>query len=120
MSSLKREAQKVFRKIRPTPILREPFKVLERLLVFSIYVQLYNNLDSCEEYSLRTWSVFGHWKKKKMMHFVKTIVQFTNARSIHSGFYQWRMIDDNEKRFIPHLAIDNDFFHRAFVNPCMM
>ncbi len=32
----------------------------------------------------------------------------------------FRMIDDNQKRFIPHLAIDNDFFHSAFVNPCMM
>ncbi len=33
-SSLNREARKVFRKIRPPHILREPFKVLERLLVF--------------------------------------------------------------------------------------
>ncbi len=33
-SSLKREARKVFRKIRPPPILHEPFKELERLLVF--------------------------------------------------------------------------------------
>jgi hypothetical protein len=30
------------------------------------------------------------------------------------------MIDDNKKMFIPHLAIVNDFFHSAFVNPCMM
>jgi hypothetical protein len=30
------------------------------------------------------------------------------------------MIDDNQKMFIPHLAIVNDFFHSAFVNPCMM
>ncbi len=43
--------------------------------------------------------------------FFNTIAQFTNAPSIHSGFYQWRMIDDNQKMFIPHLAIDNDFFH---------
>ncbi len=28
------------------------------------------------------------------------------------------MIDDNQKRFIPALAIDNDFFRSAFVNPC--
>jgi hypothetical protein len=28
------------------------------------------------------------------------------------------MIDDNQKKFIPHLAIENDFFHSAFVNPC--
>jgi hypothetical protein len=30
------------------------------------------------------------------------------------------MIDDNQKMFIPHLAIENDFFHSVFVNPCMM
>jgi hypothetical protein len=30
------------------------------------------------------------------------------------------MIDDNQKMFIPPLAIENDFFHSAFVNPCMM
>ncbi len=65
---------------------------------------------------LRNWkryglcSAFGHWKKKKLRRFVKTIAQFTKARSIHRGFYQWRMIDDNQKMFIPHLAIDNDFF----------
>ncbi len=33
-SSLKRETLKVLRKIRPSPILWEPLKVLERLLVF--------------------------------------------------------------------------------------
>jgi hypothetical protein len=33
-SALKREAGKVFRKIRLPPILREPFKVLECRLVF--------------------------------------------------------------------------------------
>jgi hypothetical protein len=26
------------------------------------------------------------------------------------------MIDDNQKMFIPPLAIENDFFHSAFVN----
>ncbi len=68
-------------------------------------------------WSLRNWQVryglcsaFGQWKKKKLRRFVNTIEQFTNARSIHSGFYQWRMIDDNKKMFILHLAIENDFF----------
>ena len=56
-------------------------------------------------------SAFGHWKKKKLRGFFNTIVQFTNARNIHSAFYQWRMIDDNQKMFIPHMAIDIDFFH---------
>jgi hypothetical protein len=46
--------------------------------------------------------------------------QFTNAQTIHSGFYQLGMIDEYQKMFIPHLAIVNDFFHSAFVNPCMM
>jgi hypothetical protein len=27
---------------------------------------------------------------------------------------------DNQKRFIPHLAIETELFHSAFVNPCMM
>ncbi len=31
------------------------------------------NLDSCGEYSLRTWSTFGHWKKKKLRRFFNTI-----------------------------------------------
>jgi hypothetical protein len=30
------------------------------------------------------------------------------------------MVDENQKMFIQQLAIDIDFFHRAFVNPCMM
>jgi hypothetical protein len=49
---IKGSVTEAFRKIHPPPILREPFKVLECLLVFSY--QLYNNLDSCGEYSLRT------------------------------------------------------------------
>ncbi len=28
--------------------------------------------------------------------------------------------NDNQKMFIPPLAIENDFFRSAFVNPCMM
>ncbi len=59
-------------------------------------------------------------KRRNWGVFVNTIAQFTHARNIHSGFYQWRTIDDNLERFIPHLAIDNDFLHSAFVNPCMM
>jgi hypothetical protein len=59
-------------------------------------------------------------EKEELRRFVNTIAQFTNARSIYSGFYQWRMIDDNQKKLFLHLAIDNDFFHSAFVNRCMM
>ena len=49
-------------------------------------------------------------KKKKLRRFFNTIAQFTNACSIHSAFYQWRMIDDNQKMFILHLAIEMIFF----------
>ncbi len=42
------------------------------------------------------------------------------AKSIHSGIYKWKMMDGNQKKFIPQLAIDTDFFHSAFVNPCTM
>jgi hypothetical protein len=31
--------------------------------------------------------------------FFNTIAQFTKARSIHSAFYQCRVIDDNQKMF---------------------
>ncbi len=46
--------------------------------------------------------------------------QFTKVKSIHRGFYKWKMKDDNKKKFIPQLAIDTKFFHRAFANPCTM
>ncbi len=38
-------------------------------------------------------------------------------RSIHRGFYKWKMKDD---KFILQLAIDTKFFHLSFANPCMM
>jgi hypothetical protein len=68
------------------------------------------------------WSLFRLWpaKKEEIEVFFNIIVQFTNARSVHTTFYQGRMIDDNQKRFIPHLAIETELFHSAFVNPCMM
>jgi hypothetical protein len=59
-------------------------------------------------------------KKKKYMRFFNSSAQFTNERSIHSAFYHCTMIDDNQKRFIPHLAIETELFNSAFVNPCMM
>ncbi len=52
-SLLKEVSQKLFRKIRPPAILPEPFKVLERSYLF-FTCKLYNNLDSCREYSLHT------------------------------------------------------------------
>jgi hypothetical protein len=59
-------------------------------------------------------------KKKKYRRFSNTSAQFTNTRSIHCAFYQCRMIDDNQKRFIAHLVIETELLHSPFVNPFMM
>jgi hypothetical protein len=59
-------------------------------------------------------------KRRNIGVFFNTSAQFTKARSIHSAFYHCRMIDDNQKKFIPHLAIETVLFLSAFVNPCMM
>ncbi len=66
-----------------------------------------------------------HRRQSEILNFMhlkgfKTIAQFTNALSIHSAFYQGRMIDDSQKRFIPHLAIESELSHSASVNPCKM
>ncbi len=44
----------------------------------------------------------------------RVFAQFTNARSIPSDFYKWKTIEDNQKKFIPPLAIDNEFFAAYF------
>jgi hypothetical protein len=43
--------------------------------------------------------------------------QFTKVRSIHRGIYERKTMNDN-KELIPQLAIDTEFCHRVFVNPC--
>ncbi len=48
------------------------------------------------------------------------IAQFKNAQSYHRDFYKWKMIDNDQKKFILHLAIATEFFHCAFVNPWMI
>ncbi len=51
----------------------------------------------------------------------KTVfAQFKKERSIHRAIYKWKTIDDNLKKFIPQLAIDTEFCHRAFANTCTM
>jgi hypothetical protein len=62
--------------------------------------------------TIALWSLFRLWplKKEEIVAFFNTNAQFTNGRSIHSGFYKRRMIDDNQKMFIPHLALEKDFF----------
>jgi hypothetical protein len=43
-----------------------------------------------------------------------------HMQSIHRGFFKLKMMDDDQKKCIPQLAIETEFFHRAFVNPCTM
>jgi hypothetical protein len=66
---------------------------------------------------LRTWAVE---KRRNLGRFANTIAHFTHVQSIPSGSYKRKKTDDNKKKFIPQLAIDTEFFHSAFVNPCMM
>jgi hypothetical protein len=44
----------------------------------------------------------------------KVFVQFAKARSIHRGFSKWKMKHDNQKKFIPPLALHSEFLHRTF------
>jgi hypothetical protein len=37
-----------------------------------------------------------------------------------AGLYKWEIIDDDQKKFFPQLAIDTDFFHCVFASPCIM
>jgi hypothetical protein len=68
---------------------------------------MYNNLDSCGEYSLCTWA--RAVEKRNWGRFANTIAHFTNVQSIHSGFYKWKMVDDNQKKFIPQLPLIPNF-----------
>jgi hypothetical protein len=43
---------------------------------------------------LRTWAVE---KRRNLGRFADTIAHFTNAQSIHSGFYKLKTMDDNQK-----------------------
>ncbi len=42
-------------------------------------------------------------KRRNWGVLLKTIAQFINARSIHSGFFKWKTMDDDQKKFIPQL-----------------
>jgi hypothetical protein len=64
---------------------------------------------------LRTWIKSFHWTKNKLRRFANNIAWFTNARSYHHGFYKWKMIDNDQKKFIPQLAIATKFFHCASI-----
>jgi hypothetical protein len=47
---------------------------------------------------------------KKLRRFGNTIAQFTNAWSIHRGFYKQKKMDDDQKKLIPQLAVETEFF----------
>ncbi len=112
-SSLKREAWwKVFKKIRPPPILWEPFKVLERLIVFKFTI--------IQQFRWLLWIFIAHFDLEIDVLLLTNNAQFTNVRRIQSGFYKWKTMDDTSKMFILQLDIDTKIFHSVFVNPCTM
>ncbi len=60
-------------------------------------------------------NTIAHWSMP-----VRQFCVIYKARSIHSGFYKWKTIEDNQKKFIPPLSIVVEFFHCLFANPCTM
>jgi hypothetical protein len=66
-----------------------------------------STIDKCAMVIVPPLAIEKRWNWGVLFN---TIAQFTKTRSIHCSFYQRRMIDDYQKKFIPHLAIDNDFF----------
>ncbi len=77
------------------------------------------------ENSLRTLKIFFFIPQFTIINaFYNTIAHWSKFLSIYKGaehsslFYKWKTMDDNQKKFIPPLAIDTKFFHCLFVNPC--
>jgi hypothetical protein len=115
-SSLKREARKVFRKIRPSTILWEPIIVSDRLLVLELTIivaHFWIYLLENEEIEAFWWHHCAMVNAGKIVY-----AQYTNALSILRGFYKLKTMDDDQKKFIPPLAIDTEFFHCLFANAC--
>ncbi len=49
----------------------------------------------------------------------KTVfAQFTQARSIHRGFYKWKTMDDYQKKFIPQLVQNIFIAHLPILVRC--
>ncbi len=74
-------------------------------------LQLYNNFDSCGEYSVEKEEIEGVLLTPLRILQMRRafIAAFTREK-------RWMTI----KKLMPQLAIDTEFFRRAFVNPCMM
>jgi hypothetical protein len=66
------------------------------------------------------WSLFRfcQLENEEMEELCKTIAQFTNAWSIHRGFFQVKTMDDDKKSLFRNWQLE--FFHCAFANPCML
>jgi hypothetical protein len=78
---------------------------------------LYNNLDSCGDIHC----ALGQLKKEEIEGVFLTPLRILQMRrAFIAAFTSEKTMDDNQKKFIPQLAINTDFFHSAFVNPCMM
>jgi hypothetical protein len=79
-------------------------------------LQLYNNLNSCGDIHC----ALGQLKKEEIEGVLLTPLRILQMRRAFIAALKVKTMDDNQKKFIPQLAIDTKFFHSAFVNPCMM
>jgi hypothetical protein len=59
-------------------------------------------------------------KKEDIEGVLLTPLRILQTRAAFIAPFTSEELDDNQKMFFPQLAIDNDSFHSAFVNPCMM
>ncbi len=89
---------------------------LDQIFFFNPQFTLVNgHISGSKTLPLRNWQVrnglYSAWEKEKLRRF-NTITHFTNARSVHSGFYKRKTMDDDQKKFFPQLAIDKKN-HRA-------
>ncbi len=83
---------------------------LDQIFFFNPQFTLVNaHISASKTLPFRNWQVrnglYSAWEKEKFRRF-NTITHFTNARSVHSGFYKRKTMDDDQKKFIPQLAID--------------
>jgi hypothetical protein len=73
-------------------------------------LQLYLSLSKLQKLDLSASSAFGNWKRNNLRQFVNTTAQVTNVRSINSGFYKWKTIDDNQKSSFRNGLLISNFF----------
>ncbi len=90
-SLLKEASRRVFRKFARPPSSESPLKY-ESAPYFSP-ANYAINLDSCREYSLRIQATFGHWKKKKLRHFLTPLRNLQRRAAFIAPFTseKWKM-----------------------------